>query len=327
MLRALVPHDGRPVAIDADSATAALPEDAVWIDLAQPTEAEEALVERTLDIDIPTREEMQEIEDTSRLYHEKDALFMTISVIVRFASDKPEISPVTFILAGDRLVTLRYDEPRSFTTFLAHAERHPAACATGSAALAGLLEAIVDRIADILEYVGRDIDNVSTAIFDRDPKNSGRLSGLDFQELLRRVGQNQGRTAKVRDSLVSLSRLLSFLALPREESHHKGLQPHVESLTRDVSSLTQHGGSIASIINFQLDALLGMINVEQNGIIKIFSVAAVALMPPTLIASIYGMNFKAMPELDWSLGYPIALGLMIVSAILPYLYFKRRGWL
>jgi magnesium transporter len=252
---------------------------------------------------------------------------MTISVIVRFASDKPEISPVTFILAGDRLVTLRYDEPRSFTTFLAHAERHPSACATGSAALAGLLEAIVDRIADILEYVGRDIDNVSTAIFDRDPKNSGRLSGLDFQELLRRVGQNQGRTAKVRDSLVSLSRLLSFLALPREESHHKGLQPHVESLTRDVSSLTQHGGSIASIINFQLDALLGMINVEQNGIIKIFSVAAVALMPPTLIASIYGMNFKAMPELDWSLGYPIALGLMIVSAILPYLYFKRRGWL
>jgi magnesium transporter len=327
MLRALVPHDGRPVAIDADSAAAALPEDAVWIDLAQPTEAEAALVERTLDIDIPTREEMQEIEDTSRLYHEKDALFMTISVIVRFASDKPEISPVTFILAGDRLVTLRYDEPRSFTTFLAHAERHPAACATGSAALAGLLEAIVDRIADILEYVGRDIDNVSTAIFDRDPKNSGRLSGLDFQELLRRVGQNQGRTAKVRDSLVSLSRLLSFLALPREESHHKGLQPHVESLTRDVSSLTQHGGSIASIINFQLDALLGMINVEQNGIIKIFSVAAVALMPPTLIASIYGMNFKAMPELDWSLGYPIALGLMIVSAILPYLYFKRRGWL
>lgn len=327
MLRALVPHDGHPIAIDAGAATAALPDDAVWIDLAQPTKAEEALVERALDIDIPTREEMQEIEDTSRLYHEKDALFMTISVIVRFASDKPEISPVTFILAGDRLVTLRYDEPRSFTTFLAHAERHPSACATGAAALAGLLEAIVDRTADALEQVGRDIDNVSTAIFDRNPQSGDRLSGMDFQELLRRVGQNQGRTAKVRDSLVSLSRLLSFLALPREEKHHKNLHDHVESLTRDVSSLTQHGGSIASIINFQLDALLGMINVEQNGIIKIFSVAAVALMPPTLIASIYGMNFKSMPELDWSFGYPIALTLMIVSAILPYLYFKRRGWL
>jgi magnesium transporter len=327
MLRAFVPHSGRPIAIDAASAVAALPKDAVWIDLVRPSDAEEGLVESMLGIDIPTREEMQEIEDTSRLYHEGDVLFMTISVIVRFESDKPEISPVTFILAGDRLVTLRYDEPKSFTTFLAHAERHPSVCATGSAALAGLLEAIVDRIADILEYVGRDIDDVSTAIFDREPGGKARISGLDFQELLRRVGRSQGRTAKVRDSLVSLGRLLSFLALPREERHHKGLHDHVDSLTRDVSSLTQHGSSIASIINFQLDALLGMINVEQNGIIKIFSVASVALMPPTLIASIYGMNFKAMPELDWGFGYPAALALMVVSAVLPYLYFKRRGWL
>jgi magnesium transporter len=327
VLRALVPHNGRPIAIDATAASAALPKDAVWIDLVHPTGAEEALIESALGIDIPTREEMQEIEDTSRLYHEGDVLFMTISVIVRFDSAKPEISPVTFILAGDRLVTLRYDEPKSFTTFLAHAERHPSVCATGSAALAGLLEAVVDRIADILEQVGRDIEDVSTAIFDRDARGDGRLSGLDFQDLLRRVGRNQGRTAKVRDSLVSLGRLLSFLALPREERHHKTLHGHVDSLTRDVSSLTQHGSSIAGVINFQLDALLGMINVEQNGIIKIFSVAAVALMPPTLIASIYGMNFKAMPELDWSFGYPVALTLMIVSAVLPYLYFKRRGWL
>ncbi len=327
MLRVFAPHSGRPVVLDANAATASLPPDAVWIDLDHPTEAEEALVENALGIDIPTREEMQEIEDTSRLYHEGEALFMTISLIVRFDSDKPEISPVTFILAGNRLVTLRYVEPRSFITFLAHAERHPSVCDTGTAALAGLLEAIVDRIADVLEHVGRDIDNVSTAIFDRDPKSGGRLSGIDFRELLRLVGQNQGRTAKLRDSLVSLSRLLSFLALPREEQHHKLLHGHVESLTRDVSSLTQHGASVASIINFQLDALLGMINVEQNGIIKIFSVASVALMPPTLIASIYGMNFKSMPELDWSFGYPIALTLMIVSAVLPYLYFKRRGWL
>ncbi len=326
MLRAFVPHNGRPITIDTEAGDK-LPADTVWIDLAHPTDAEEALVEDALDIDIPTREEMQEIEDTSRLYHEKGALFMTISVICRFQSDQPALSPVTFVLAGDRLVTLRYDEPRSFMTFLTHAERHPSVCANGSAALGGLLEAIVDRIADMLEHVGRDIDSVSAAIFDREPGGATRISGLDFQELLRLVGKNQGRTAKVRDSLVSLSRLLSFLALPREEQHHKGLHDHVESLARDVSSLSQHGTSIASVINFQLDALLGMINVEQNGIIKIFSVASVALMPPTLIASIYGMNFKAMPELDWSLGYPIALTLMVVSAVLPYLYFKRRGWL
>jgi magnesium transporter len=327
MLRVFVRHSGRPIAIDASVATAALPADAVWIDLDHPTHEEETLVETELDIDIPTREEMQEIEDTSRLYHEKNALFMTVSVISRFESDKPEICPITFILVGDRLVTLRYAEPKSFMTFLSHAERHPSVCATGPAALGGLLEAIVDRIADILELVGRDLDDVSMAIFDREAGGKGRLSGFDFQDLLRRVGRNQGRTAKVRDSLVSLSRLLSFLALPREEQHHKALHDHVESLARDVSSLTQHGSSITTMINFQLDALLGMINVEQNGIIKIFSVASVALMPPTLIASIYGMNFKAMPELDWSIGYPAALCLMVVSAIVPYLYFKRRGWL
>jgi magnesium transporter len=327
MLRAFVCHSGRPIEIDATVATATLRPDAVWIDLVHPTRAEEKLVEAELGIDIPTREEMQEIEETSRLYHEKNALFMTISVICRFDSDKPDISPVTFILVGDRLVTLRYEEPKSFMSFLSHAERHPAACATGPAALAGLLEAIVDRTADVLENIGRDLDAVSTAIFDRAPGGKGRMSGMDFQELLRRVGRNQGRAAKIRDSLVSLNRLLSFLALPREEQHHKGLHDHVESLARDVSSLTQHGASITTMINFQLDALLGMINVEQNGIIKIFSVASVALMPPTLIASIYGMNFKAMPELNWSFGYPIAVIAMIASAIVPYLYFKRRGWL
>jgi magnesium transporter len=327
MLRVFVRHNGRPIAVDAATATAALPADAVWIDLDHPSHEEETLVETELDLDIPTREEMQEIEDTSRLYHEKNALFMTVSVISRFESETPEISPVTFILVGERLVTLRYAEPKSFMTFLTHAERHPSVCANGAAALGGLLEAIVDRIADMLELVGRDLDAISTAIFDRKPGGKNRLSGVDFQELLRRVGQNQGRTAKVRDSLVSLSRLLSFLAQPREEQHHKGLHDHVESLARDVSSLTQHGASVTTMINFQLDALLGMINVEQNGIIKIFSVASVALMPPTLIASIYGMNFKAMPELDWSFGYPAALCLMVVSAVVPYLYFKRRGWL
>src|SRR5258708_22066097 len=149
MLRAFVRHSGPPIAIDAAAANAALPRGAVWIDPARPSDEEEALVEAVLDIDIPTREEMQEIEDTSRLYHEKNALFMTISVICRFDSDKPDISPVTFILIGDRLVTLRYEEPKSFLSFLSHAERHPSACATGPTALAGLLEAIVDRTADV----------------------------------------------------------------------------------------------------------------------------------------------------------------------------------
>jgi magnesium transporter len=326
MLRAFLPHDGHPVAIDV-AAGDTLPSQAIWIDLAYPTQAEEALVETVLGIDIPTREEMQEIEETSRLYTEGETLFMTASVLCKSETDRPQVTNVTFILVDDRLITLRYDEPRSFASFVVHAERHPAVCTSGTATLMGLLEAIVDRTADVLEVIGRDVEAVSATIFDPEAEGNGKLASNDFRELLIRVGRSQSRAAKARDSLVSLSRLLSFLATPRTAAMQKDLRNHVKGLTRDVLSLTHHTGSIAGVINFQLDALLGMINVEQNGIIKIFSVASVALMPPTLIASIYGMNFKAMPELDWSFGYPIALTLMMVSAIVPYFYFKRRGWL
>ena len=324
MLQVFSPQDGKATTLVVTADTA-LPETACWLDLFQPTEAEERLVERALGIDVPTREEMREIEETSRLYREGGALFMTAHIICGADTDTPRITPITFILVDDRLVTVRYDDPTSFRSFIAQVARRPALCASGSTALIGLLEAIVDRIADVLERVGSDVEDLSRAIFDHGP--GVRLSSDDFSELLRRVGKNQGRTAKVRDSLVSLNRLLSFLALPREASEHKELRDHVDSLTRDVLSLTQHASSIAGIISFQLDALLGMINVEQNGIIKIFSVASVALMPPTLIASIYGMNFKSMPELDLPYAYPLALAAMVASAVLPYLYFKRRGWL
>jgi magnesium transporter len=325
MLRAFVPHNGRPIPIDVTSG-APMPHEVIWIDLHHPTEAEEAVVERALGVEIPTREEMQEIEETSRLYYDNGALFMTANVICRADTTKPQVTAVTFVLVGDRLVTIRYDEPKSFESFLAHAERHPAACASGPTALIGLLEAIVDRIADVLERVGADVEKVSHSIFDHESEET-RISGSDFQALLREVGQSQTRAAKARDSLISLNRLLSFLALPREDKTQRDLRDHVDSLARDVASLTQHAGSISGVISFQLDALLGMINVEQNGIIKIFSVAAVAMMPPTLIASIYGMNFKSIPELQLDFGYPMALVLMVVSAVLPYFYFKRRGWL
>jgi magnesium transporter len=324
MLQVFSPQDGKATTLVVTADTV-LPETARWIDLFQPTEAEETLVERALGIDVPTREEMKEIEETSRLYREGGALFMTAHIICAADTDTPRITPITFILADDRLVTVRYDDPASFRSFIAQVARRPALCASGSTALIGLLEAIVDRIADVLERVGSDVEDLSSAIFDHGP--GVRLSSDDFSALLRRVGKTQGRTAKVRDSLVSLNRLLSFLALPREASEHKELRDHVDSLTRDVLSLTHHASSIAGIISFQLDALLGMINVEQNGIIKIFSVASVALMPPTLIASIYGMNFKSMPELDLPYAYPLALAAMIASAVLPYLYFKHRGWL
>jgi len=142
-----------------------------------------------------------------------------------------------------------------------------------------------------------------------------------------RIGDDQDMLAKTRDSLISMGRLMSFLSLPIHVREDKELREHVKSLGRDIGSLLDHSAFLASNIGFLLDASMGLINIEQNAIIKIFSVAAVVFLPPTLVASIYGMNFHHMPELDWLYGYPFAIGLMVTSAVLPYLFFKRKGWL
>ncbi len=295
-----------------------LPENAIWIDLFNPQPLEEHVLEDALHIDIPTREEMREIEVSSRLYQENGGVYLTASVLTRSDSEAPELDPITFVLVGHRLVTIRYSEPVPFQVFIAQAKR-ATSCVSGEAVLAELLDAIVDRIADILERVQNDINQASGVVFARDK--------VDFQDVLRKIGFAQGLTARTRESLVSINRLLLFLSRMGENKPNKILGRSFKTLSRDVISLSDHASFLANNINFLLDATLGMINIEQTGIIKIFSVAAVAFLPPTLIASIYGMNFATMPELSWKFGYPMSIALMILSAIIPYLYFKRRGWL
>jgi magnesium transporter len=324
MLHILTSSDCRLRSLAAE-AGASLPEGVVWIDLERPTHEEERLVEAALGLDLPTREEMQEIEPSSRLYIDDGAMFMTANVLWKADTPEPESAAITFILARQRLVTIRYSDPKSFKSFAAHAERHREVCATGATLLVGLLEAVVDRTADILERVGAEVDGTSRMILRRDARRN--VSTEELKEALTRMGRSHDLTAKARDSLVSLSRLLTFLALPGDVKNDRELREHLRGLSRDVASLTDHASFVAGNISFLLDATLGLINVEQNAIIKIFSVAAVVFLPPTLVASIYGMNFKNMPELDWLLGYPWALILMVGSAVLPYLWFKHRGWL
>jgi len=327
MLQIVTSEDGRLSALALGDNTR-LPANAVWIDLYGPTPAEEAFLERSLGISLPTKEEMQEIEPSSRLYQENGAMFMTANVVWKADTTEPESTAVTFILTHERLVTIRYGDPRAFRFFVAHAERNHALCATAPHALVNLLDAIVDRLADILERNGADVDAIAKAILRRgEAPDRRRLTTENLQDALTRMGQSHDLTAKLRDSLVSLSRLLSFIELPGAVKDDKDLRERVRSLRRDVASLTDHSTFIAGNINFLLDATLGLINVQQNAIIKIFSVAAVIFLPPTLVASIYGMNFKIMPELHWGFGYPWALVVMVVSAALPYLWFKRRGWL
>ncbi len=320
MLNAYARPSGAIELIPIDAAT--VPDTVLWIDMLEPSPEEEDLVERLLGIDVPTREEMGEIELSSRLYHEGAAAFMTAMILSRVDSDAPLLLPVTFILAGNCLVTVRYSDPLPFRMFSAQAQRPGTTYLTREDVLAGLLDSIVDRIADILETVQHEMDTLSSRIFAK-----GRARGdLNFEEVLRDIGKAQGRTSHVRESLVSIGRLLSFVTRPGEKAE-KAATRTLKMLSRDVLSLGDHASYLTNNINFMLDASLGMINIEQTSIIKIFSVAAVVFLPPTLIASIYGMNFEHMPELAWLAGYPWSLGLMVLSAILPYVYFKRRGWL
>lgn len=325
MLRVYTLANARFEPIDP-SAGAPFPPDTVWIDLFNPTQDEEHFSEKQLGIFLPTREEMQEIEASSRLYQEDGAMFMTASVLYATETDAPGTAPITFVLKGQTLITIRYAEPKSFAGFIAHAERQPMLCPTGSATLIGLLEAIVDRTADILERVASEVDALSQRIFKVHEAVHKRTTNEELEANLKLIGRSQNLVSKVRESLVSLARLLSFLSVG-DATKDKAFRTHLKSLSRDVLSLTDHATYLGSNITFLLDASMGMINIEQNAIIKIFSVAAVVFLPPTLVASIYGMNFTNMPELQWLFGYPWAIALMILSAVLPYLWFKQKGWL
>ena len=296
------------------------PDDAVWIELIDPSRAEEMAVEQSLGLLLPSREEMAEIEASSRLYQEDGGTFMTATLLVNAEGELPTAAPVTFVLYGAKLVTIRYVEPRAFAAFAAQAERQPSLCPNGLQAFLGLLDAIVDRTADILERTAGEVEVQSRAIFSR-PR------GAAFEQILNRLGRAQIVNSKARDSLVSLARLLSFATLADQFEGEKELRDHLKSLQRDVQSITDHSSYMAGNITFLLDAALGLINIEQNAIFKVFSVFSIVFLPPTLIAGVYGMNFEHMPELKWLNGYPIAICLMIVAAIAPLLWFKRKGWL
>ena len=325
----------------------------VWIDLLNPTKDEDLQVEQALAISVPTREEMSEIEASSRLYQEGGGYFMTAIVLHQpdmLHELPPLATPVTFIISGHRLVTVRYAEPRAFPIFLARAEKKDAACQSGIAVLVGLLEAIVDREADRVERIQAQVDKLSQSIFgvkrgaEVQPtsrgvldklsqaifgtKSGGRRRVLRFDVTIKMIGREGELTSRSREGLLTLDRLTTYLAhVMSERGDEKALRARVKAASRDVQSLADHIGYLSTKITFLLDATLGMINNEQNSIIKIFSVLAVALMPPTLVGTIYGMNFKHIPELEWLWGYPWALALMVLSAALPWLYFKRKGWL
>ena len=307
------------------SDTDPIPADSVWIDLLSPTNEERRKVNTMVGMEMPTRADMEEIEVSSRLYQEDGGIFLTALILSNMETDSPVADVVSFVLTHDKLMTIRYIDPQPFRTFAARVVRGSANPQRAEMVLMNLLDVIIDRMADVLERAGADIETISRDIFQ--PQEGKIMQSKDFQEVLRRLGRKHDLTGKMRESLLSFSRVLSFLTPAMDGKPNKDVRTHIKTLTRDVQSLQDHTSFLGGKLNYLLDATLGLINIDQNNIIKIMSVAAIVFLPPTLLASIWGMNFQNMPDLHSPVGYPIALVAIVISGILPYVWFKRRGWL
>jgi magnesium transporter len=305
-----------------------IPPDATWIDLEEPTREEEKAVEATIGLSIPTRDDLVEIEPSSRFYERGGALYMTLSTLRGVEEEQPAAEPIGFVLAGNRLVTVRYASPKPVRAFVAHIRREPELARDALTVLVRLLDAIIDRLADELEEAGAGMSAISQNIFAKDV-DERRIPASALTALITRLGRSQFLLARIRETTLSAIRFLSFLVGSDRirRSDCNGAREHLLSLQADASALLDHGGQLTEDLSFLLDAALGLISVEQNAAMKLFSWAALVFLPPTLIAGIYGMNFQHMPELSWLYGYPMALALIAISAVVPVVYLKRRGWI
>ncbi|MDI7776228.1 magnesium transporter CorA family protein [Asticcacaulis sp. EMRT-3] len=317
------------ICTDPHQADAALSEatwpDTVWIDLLKPVRDEELKLEARLGVQLPTREDMAEIEASSRLYLEDGAAFMTAQIVFFGGQAHLQSGPVTFVLAGQRLVTIRYVEPASFTIFRDHTLKQPLLCADGPATFLNLLDVIIDRTADLIEKTQGGIDELSRSIF-----TSRRHKRLE--DVLIQLGNAQNDIVKIRDSLVTFARLTAFAAgldpaLTRgKATGSQDFQDRLHTMSQDVASLSDHATYVSGNIAFLLDAALGLINVEQNSVMKVISVTSVVFLPLTLIASIYGMNFDHMPFLHNPDAFWASLIIMFAIAVALVWWFRAKRW-
>ena len=318
--------NGEAVALSAEKPLDALPRDVVWLDLSFPTKQEDGYAERLTGIDVPTRDDLRDIEPSSRLYEDENATYLTGSLVCYADTPRPILADIAFVLTPACLVTVRYDDPKSFRLFASAMCRVPGGIGTPHMALARLLETITDRTAEILEHAELRGDGLLMKIFGEGDAAGRRRPPKLLEKLLNEIASHHRLVAKTRGSLASLARLVTFLQTVKPIQHDEEARELAHSISQDIQSLSEHANFISGNITFLLDASLGLINVEQNAIIKIFSIASVVFLPPTLVASIYGMNFEYMPELAWTFGYPYSLVVMAVSAIIPFFFFRWKGW-
>jgi magnesium transporter len=297
---------------------------AQWIDLFQPTPDEVALA-RALGFDVPSLAEMEEIEISNRLYHEGDTDYLTVVLPGQDDTGEQVMSPVCFAVTAARLVTIRHHSPRPFETYPPRASKSSLGCATPDRIFLGLIEEVIGRIADHMEGAGHGLDEVSRAIYHPGAKG---YQQVHLQAALTTLGSQGERLSRARLALLTLGRALNYVdQLLGHRLNSEGLGLVLKGQLRDIEALEVHADFLSSRLALMSDATMGTINLAQNTTVRIVSVVAVLFSPPTLIASIYGMNFIHMPELPQPWGYPMALGVMLASALLTWAFFRWRGWL
>ena len=302
-----------------------LPRDTVWVDLVEPTPAEIGRVEALLGISIPSQEELAEIETSSRLFETDDALFMTVSVISRDPGQSALV-PVTLILAGDRLVTLRKHQALAFPVVARKAVRAQTRAITNRDIFFSLVDGIVERIADRLEHIGTEIDRVSADVFESDART--RRSGIRVHGFIKSLGRYGSEILKVQDSLMSLERFGLFISNNAARVvEHEGDRNRIGMMVQDLNSLSEYAEALDGKIDFLLNAVLGLVDLDQNQIMKIISMMGAVFLPPTLISSIYGMNFQDMPALSWHYGFFFTIFQMICTVAIAGFLFRWRRWL
>ena len=308
-----------PVRDERDSELAA------WLDLIDPTEAERALASAVCGLRIPTREQLDEIETSSRLMTEGEVFYLSTPLVRRLDDDQSVITPIGFILSHDRLITVRFTDFPVFETVGKRLSELGEGCGA-DATLVLLIEAMIDRLADILERVGLDLDGLSTRIF---RVSTGGRDEIDrtLREMLSKIGRSADLLSDVRESLLGLGRIALYVGENATHGLHATLKTKLATIGRDITSLNDYVAQMNNKVQFLLDATLGFINIEQNNGIRLLTVVSFIGVPPTLIASIYGMNFKDIPELNWAYGYFYALGMMLLTIAGPLFVFWRKGWL
>ena len=300
---------------------------AVWLDLLNPTEDERHAAERAAGFEIQTQAEIAEVENSSRVSKAHDVLYLNSPVSYRDAEERSSIAPIGFALSRDRLVTIRFAELPVFDTYAAAFAKLEPSCS--AEAFVALVEALVDHVADVLEHVGSELDRLSRQTFRSrglGKKPSARRVAADLRNTLNSIGLAGSTIDNLRDTLLGLARIVGYTQQAGAAWAPPDIKDRLATVRQDIASLNDYDQQLTAKTSFLLDAVMGFINIEQNDGVRVLTVASVVGIPPTFVVGLYGMNFKYMPEYNWAHGYAFGWAMIIISTLIPLMWFRLKGW-